>query len=138
MPAIASQQICAATPSTAAPTARTTSLVAITRIRRGAQNSSATIERVDHSAPIHVAPIRKASAAASPAKPMAPAVPASARSKGAFGRKPSTPPMSSSVSGGPQYMSGSSPSGIGAFSRQSSRPTSFSSRIWSTCACAAA
>lgn len=40
--------------------------------RRGSQNSSATIERVDHSAPTYVAPITKPSIAVAAATPKAP------------------------------------------------------------------
>ena len=59
----------------AAPSTRTAILVAITFIRRGTQNSSATIDRLDHSAPIQVAPMMKATTAAAAANTRAPSVP---------------------------------------------------------------
>ena len=56
-----SQAAWASTPSTAtAASGRTPIFAATTRRRRGSQNSSATSERVDHSAPIQVAPATKA------------------------------------------------------------------------------
>ena len=78
-----------------APPTRTASLVPMTRIRCGTQNSSATSDRVDHSAPIQVAPIRPARTAEMPAKPRAPAMAAWRRSRTAPGRGRTRASMSS-------------------------------------------
>ena len=61
----------------------------MTRVRRGSQNSSATIDRLDHSAPIEVAPSRNASAAVPAATAIPPAGSASARTNGCLSRKSS-------------------------------------------------
>ena len=74
MPAIASQPACATTPKQRRrrPRGRRASSP-ITRSRRGTQNSSATIDRVDHSAPIQVAPTTNGQRRRpAPAKPRAP------------------------------------------------------------------
>ena len=63
---------CATTPSRARASARTAIFAPNTCIRRGTQNSRATRDRLDHSAPIQVEPITKPSTAAAAPNPIAP------------------------------------------------------------------
>ena len=91
-------------PARRAASARTPSFAAITWIRRGTQNSSATSERVDHSAPIQVAPPGRPATAAAAPKPT-PRRPARPEVERRLGRNRSTL-KSAAVVGGPQTSSG--------------------------------
>ena len=83
----------------------------MTLTRRGSQNSSATMDRLDHSAPIQVAPMTKASAAVATATAVAPVSPSSPRTNGRLSMNCSTPPKLSAVGGVPQDDSTDWPSG---------------------------
>ncbi len=86
-------------PSSAQAPISTPSLTRMTLSRRGSQNSSATIARLDHSAPTQVAPIRKASAAVATATASPPAGSASARMNGVLSRNCSTGKFSAVLTG---------------------------------------
>ena len=130
-----SHSACIASPSAVAAAAVTSSLAAITRGRRVSQNSSATIDRVDHSAPTDVAPTRNASAAPTAATDTAPSTPSPASENGGGCRKVESG-ICSAVTGGPHHCSTGTSSGRVGSLRHCCRP-SVLSWICSCCACRA-